>query len=587
MFLISRISTLALIYLFIGCSQLSKENNYSSRFPAAKSQGCFSGLNYILLKRQRGKTIKELVKGGGLTDFKDLFWQGHLAERATKKIPDGRFYRKFRRLNQSFHVPALFQEKNGFTGEVDTFSTIVKVVDNHVDIRPDELEAIDDVKGWINYVKDYKNRMELILDTGFEQRRQLQKLRERVQKLNKEEFPLEVKVPIVNKKGQADESVIEFESKDDLVDFIEDTRREVKLTFSQNYVDEFFKKGRLYKGMLDQAIYVRRLELALERLKNIPNAKLDKAQMELKALIQEVLKEPSNQARGDVMRAVRRKEMWAEFWASLRFWKSERVVKEAKYEVPSVVMEQAKALSPAGVMIRSAAILTIASTAIGTPLSVIYNDNPWIQYIQSSIVNRYNDFIVFTLGLPSADLSACYKSTRAFALEDTSTMNDFVESHLSRYTALSRIDSSKTPEDYEVYNRRKLKLQALCSKMRLEYGSAARHVRNKELANEHGYRFAAHLLFVELVEQHHPKGKKLASLLYEYFEQKEFIENDLRAQKTFNKITSIAGKKFARDLEEYQINIAKAVPFIRSGEFNVYYPSTEEFLEKLRTLPSD
>ena len=542
-------------------------------------------MRYLIVKRRRSKKIAELIKTGDITALKRLFWDAHQSEREVSKKPYSRFYRKLRRLNQSSHVPALFQTKNKFVGDEDTFSTIIKVVDDDVSVGKEEALALEDVLGWVDYVSNYKNRFDKVIESGAENTLVLDSLGQRVARngdVKRNSFPRTFKVPVLNKDGVVNESDIYFENYDDLIDFIKDKKREVNLSFTQNFIDEFFKKSRLYNVMVDQALFVRRLQLIIERLNSIPRAKLSEDQLALKALIEETLAQPKNQARSDAMKVVRDKELWGEFWATLKFWKSKRVATEAKYTLPSSILDKAKAMSPYGVMVRSTAIIAIGTGAIITPISIVYNDNPWVMYITSLISNYFNDFLVFDAGLPSSSLSSCYKSERAWSIEEGSTMNSFVESHLSRFTAFQRIDPSYDPGQDPNYVEKKLELQALCSKLRLEYKSANRHVENKELLSEHGYRFAVHLVLIDLVKESEPKGEQIAPLLYDYFELSELYEDKDKAEAIASRIEGLTSPSFLIKLKTYQDQVGEIVPRVRAGDFPIYYPSTDDFFEKIQ-----
>ena len=573
--------------LMVSCSHFDSQLP-KVRKPASQDPNCFEGVSYLMTKRRRGDAIKKLINNGQIKQLKDEFWANHRQEQLPKKIKYSSFYRKLRRLNQSFHVPHLFQKKSTFTGDIDTFSTIIKAVNDSSTFDAGEREAIEDIMGWIEHVQGYQTRMNQILERGFEFRRELQILEPLLKgpdALKKADFPRQVEVPVVKTDGDVENSPINFETIDDLKDYVKDRQREATLTFSQGYTDELFKKSRIYDVMLDQAIFYRRLQLVGERFNNIPQAKLHGDQIALKEMIDEVLTDLRFQPRADAVKKVRRKETWSEFWGSMKFWKSARVEKEAKYAIPSAVLEQAKALSPHGMMLRGAAMFTIISGAIITPITILYDDNAWVQYFTSMITNRFNDFLVFTLGLPSPSLSACYKAERTWNTEEQSTMNAFVESHLSRFTAESRIDPTINLEDNKDYVRRRNELQALCSKKRLEYRVADRHVKNKETLNEHGYRFAAHLMFIELVYDNHEKGEELAPVLHEYLEEVEIFEDEKKGKALLGEIESIAGKKFTKRFEKYRSDIKKAVPRIRKGDFAIYYPSLDDYLDAIDELP--
>ena len=550
----------------------------SIRTPAAASD-CTNSMKYILLKRNRSKNMAELIKKGDLVGIKEMFWNSHDLERQTGRIPYSKWYRKLRRLNKSHHVPALFQTKNKVVGDIDTFSTIIKVADDDLDFNSHEIGAMDDVLKWVEHVQGYRERFDKVVEYGFEVRSTLNRLNDRVKNdrnFKKENFPKDVSVPIVGKNGELMESDIFFDTLDDLKEFINEKEKEVVLTFSQNIVDEIFKKSRIYDVIIDQAVFYRRLELVMERFNSIPKAKLSDDQLALKEIIEETMGNSLNQPRRDAAAHVRKKERSSEFWATLRFWKSKRVEKDAKYKIPAEVLKQAKSVSPYGTMVKSMALLT----AITTPLTIIYNDNAWVQYVTSSINNRFNDFIVYTLGLPSPALSACYKSERSWSIEEGSTMNSFVESHLSRYTAYQRIDSTYNPEADPEYMKKKLELQSMCLKMRLDYKSADRHAANKELLDDHGYRFAAHLLLADLVTQQYGDDE-LGELLYHYFEEQEVFENTERAQEMLETIRSKTSDEFISQIQKYQEDVKSLTPRIQSGQFKVYYPSTDEFFETI------
>lgn len=574
---------LSFFVFFSSCSGISEKNNptFSERYPASRftHNSCQGTMSYLLSKRRRSQTMNELVAKRDVEGIKELFWRGHMNEREEVKRPYSRFYRRLRRWNQSHHVPALFQTKNKFVGEEDTFSTIFKVVDDEIGQDAEEAQALEDILGWVEYVTKYKERFNKQIEVGVEQKLMLESLQKEIRGLKRSDFPKDLDVPVYAD-GSVNMSGIRFDSLDDLKDLINEKKRMTALSFTQNMMDEYFKKSRLYQVMIDQALYVRRLQLVMERLSNIPDAKLSADQKTLKEMIEDVLSDPFNQPRKDAMKVVRNKEFRKELFASLRFWRSRRVENQAKYTISSSVLQKARELSPYGMFMRSAAILTLTTGAIITPITIIYDDNPWVMYVTSLISNYFNDFIVNGLGLPSSSLSECYKSERPWSVEEASSMNSFIESHLSRYTAMQRLDPSYDPNNDPDYVAQKLELQAMCSNLRLKYKAADRHVENKELLNEHGYRFAAHMVLIELVEQE--KGEGIGALLYDYFEADEVFDDEEKAKVLYGKIVAEMGQDFGQKLRDYQENINGMVPRIRNGDFEIYYPSTDEYFESLK-----
>ncbi len=549
----------------------------SERTPAAATENCSTSMKYILVKRNRSKGMAQLIKDGDLDGLKLMIHNSHDGERLDKPIPYTAWYRKLRRMNKSHHVPALFQSKNKLVGDVDTFSTILKVVDDDITFGEHEKAAMEDILSWAEHIQQYQQRLNKVIEYGFEVRSTLNRLKDHLKNdksFAKRNFPKDVSVPMVDKEGRVIESEIYFESVDDLKEFINEKEAEVVLTFSQNMFDEVFKKSRIYDVLVDQAVYYRRLELVMERLNSIPKGKLSDDQVALKDILEEVMANPVNRPRADAALFVRKKERSAELWASLRFWKSKRVEKDAKYKIPDKVLEQARAVSPYGLMIKSMAVVTLVTT----PLTIIYNDNPWVQYMTSSIENRISDFMVFTLGLPTSSLSACYKSERSWSIEEASTMNSFLESHLGRYTAYQRIDPSYDPEDDEEYMKKKVELQAMCLKMRMEFKSADRHLANKELLGEHGYRFASHMVLIDLARSDY-QDEELGELMYQYFEESEILENSGNAARIMEQIRAHSDDDFVTKLKQYQEDVDVAVSRVKDGSMDIYYPDSDKFFE--------
>ncbi|MCR9205695.1 MAG: hypothetical protein NXH75_14015, partial [Halobacteriovoraceae bacterium] len=162
------------IFLFLfalsfvsSCSHLGSQGK---RDIASVSQegSCNGSMRYLLLKRKRSQKVTSMIKAGDIDGLKNMFWSSHLVEREGIKQPYSRTYRKLRRLNQSTHVPALFQTKNKYVGDTDTFSTIIKIVDDSVEVDAEEAKAVEDVLGWITYVSGYKERFEMAIERGAE-----------------------------------------------------------------------------------------------------------------------------------------------------------------------------------------------------------------------------------------------------------------------------------------------------------------------------------------------------------------------------------------------------------------------------------
>ena len=98
--------------------------------------------------------------------------------------------------------------------------------------------------------------------------------------------------------------------------------------------------------------------------------------------------------------------------------------------------------------------------------------------------------------------------------------------------------------------------------------------------DDHGYRFAAHLLLADLVTQQYGDDE-LGELLYHYFEEQEVFENTERAQEMLETIRSKTSDEFISQIQKYQEDVKSLTPRIQSGQFKVYYPSTDEFFETI------
>lgn len=588
--------TLILSFLLASCSTNEKKDHLfvlaSGRNPASieSTTTCNNAFKYLVKKRQRSQAISSLIKDHKIHELKERFLREHIAERQNGKEPYSAFYRKLRRLNRSYEVPYLFSNTNKFVGDEDTFSTIIKIVDDNPVLDAEEAKAVDDALKWAQYVENYSDRLKQTIEKGAENQLihdAIEKLTSGPKKLRARDFPTTIKVPIVNSNGDVVDSDLYFESLADMRDFMKKKEAQVNMSFTQNVMDETFKKSNLYTVMIDQALYVRRLELIVEQLNSYPVEKLNDDQKVLKKLINEVLSEPGNQPRKDVMKLVRRREARAEFWAAMKFWRSKNSLQNTKYTIPESFKANFSAFSPYAAFARSAAILSLVTGAVVTPITLLYEDNPHLDYLWSSIQNHINDFMVNSLGLRTASLSACIKSERAWTVEDGSTMNNFIESHLSRFTALQRVDPSYDPNQDQEYVNEKLRLQAVCAKGRLEWKSAQRIIETQQMLGDHGYRFAVHMIFIDLIAQEHPDKAELKELLYDYFEESELYEDLEKSQVSLTKISELMGESFTSELLTYQDGAMKMVPRVRNGTFPSYYENVEELYETIKELSED
>jgi hypothetical protein len=552
---------------------------------------CFSSMFDIRSRRLRSQDMAKLMDNNEIRGLKKYFWEAHDADVMPGYQPDKGFYRLLRRFNGASHVPALHQTKNKITGDVDAFSTIFHAADDAVEYSHYEKQAVDDILDWLGEVQLYRKKMNELIEQGMEQKKQFDILSSKKKEFKKMNFPREVEMPVIIE-GQVVQSSIKFETIDDLFDYIRDAKRKTEAIFAQNWLDEATKRSKLYNEMIQYAVKYRRIELAYQRINRIPLAKLSSDQQVLREMLEQFLNSKHFRPRNYAYKHVRGKEFWAEVWAALKMWKSKRIANDAKYPLPTKILEKASSLTPVGIFLRFAALSTVAGTAVLGPIAIVYEDNPWVQYVTSYIANWWNDFIVFTIGAPSAALADCYKSERPWSTEEGSTMNKFVEAHLSQYTAYERIDPSYNaavdePDNY--YTKRKLELQAICSKKRLEYKAARRHVENKQLLKDHGYRFASHLALIEMIEAEEifrsgdkQKAHDVSQALYEYFEESEVFENTEKSMDILGQVRKLKGQTFVERLIEYQKNIPKAVEAIRRGDFDLYAPSTDAYFEKIR-----
>lgn len=549
--------------------------------------GCLLDIYGLQQRRSRGRQMETLMQNHDIRGLKKFFWEAHDQDVYEGGQRDKPFYRMLRYFNGSHHVPNLFQTKNKITGsEIDTFSTVFNAADDSLEYSHLEREAIDDILLWLADAQNYRKKINAQIELGMEKRQQYIELKAKLSEFKQMKFPRKVSMPVIID-GKVKESYIEFELYEDLRDYIKDSLHKSKLIFSQNYIDDIAQNSKIYKTQIDYAVQYRRVELAHQRLSRVPVDHLSNDQDTLRIMLKEFLNSEAFRPRKYAYKRVRRKEFWNEFWAALKLWKSKRIVNDAKYPFP---IELAK-ISPVGIFLKLS-IFTAVGTAAMTPVAIIYEDNPWVQYLTSYISNFYHDTLVLKFGWPTNALADCYKSERPWTTEEGSAMNNFVESHLSQYTAYTRIDPSYNPERDEpdnFYIRRKLELQALCAKKRLEYKKARRHVENKELLSTHGYIFAAHMALIELIQAEEEektkdsdKAKNLAKLLYEYFEFSEVLEDEAKAGLLLSQIEKIRGQKFVDQIKQYQADIPKAMEAIRRGDFNLYAPSTDAYFEKLK-----
>jgi hypothetical protein len=581
---------LSILSLFTLSSCAFKKRGRNIHREPASIQGvvsartCSKKLTALRTRIERRKYFKNLILGDDFKELKRVFWNSYPKKIIKNARSNSRIYRMLKKVNGTTFVPYLYQ--SGKKESIDTFSTIfagTHVTTDAAQLK-DQKAAIEDMFTWVDFVVGHKARINTIMETGFEAEVTVHKTKgyfKGRKKLTKKDMTDEgeLKEP-VTVPTLIDDMVVDSSIKpkylSTLKDEIDEKVRLAENTFASSLLDDLLYKSRIYKAMKEHALYYRRLEIALLKFDLIPENKINADQEALASLIREVLRDYHYAPRPDIYDNIIGKEIKGELWGALKFYRSKRIGRNAKYSLPSIILSKAEGVSPAGFILKWLSYSAIVGTS-----AAIYQASPRFQYMYGLVMNTYNDLMVDN-GRKTSELNKCALSQRATHIENTSTMNNFTNSHLSRFSALEKINKTRlSAEESEYVRKRTLELQAICGMLRLEYGYAAEHHENKELLKSHGYRFTIHQIFVELINKHHPKGDELGVLVYSYLYNLEVRKDKKVSDEVMGKILKLAGQNFVDDLSSYINLAANSQEAIRNGSFYRYHKSYKGLIEYL------
>ncbi len=592
------------VYVFFFASVGVFENYYSKegvnkRVPSNTVTGgnCTSGIRYLFKRNTRGRQFRNLIKQGNIEGIKELFWSSHRAERVIEKIHSSRFTKWLRRRNQSTFVPALFQTKNNFVkslnGEdVDTMSTIWKVVDDSAEQTEDETKAIASVEAWIGHVKRYQNRIDGYLERSVEYHQQIDGLRTLRWEPWMSDIDGEgVEIPMVmysrNEDGTTDVDIRKsrfFPTSQTDIDYkIENLEHETSTIFAGNFAREARKKSKLYEAMLDQALHWRRLELVNERFGRVAIDKLSDKQKSLMREIRQLLIGATNDEginiapRRDAMTWVKKKEARVEFWQAMRLWKSNRVAADMEFEMPKFMLDRASSISPVALI---TPLFFVAAGTAKTLVSNIYEDNPHYQYYTGMISDGVNNFLFNTLGLSTKAMRACFEAERTWTRNEVA-QSQIINAHLSRYVALDRIEPEANHLESQEYIRLRNDLFAECRERAQEHRSLETHADGKEaILSAQVSRLMAHKILEEIIIEHHDGGRRLARKVYDFFEAREY-QDDTMANELEAEISAEVGRDFFNQLVEYENNLLLIEERLNDPDFesSAYFNSIQDYFD--------
>lgn len=555
------------------------------------SSNCHSGLRYLMRRNSRGRQFIRLVRAGDIAGVKRLFWDSHEKEKLTAKIPATRITRWLRARNQSTYVPALFQTKNSFVknlnGEdVDTFSTIWKVIDDEIGYNDDEVKAVANVRSWLAHIRRYPERIDGFLENSIEYHRQIDTIRNLewepwMSDIDGEGVTLPMVVYHRNDDGtlvaRVENSRFYPTSQLDIDFKIENLEHETSTIFAGNFTREARKKSRLYEAMLDQALYWRRLELINERFGRVAIDKMSEEQRTLMREVRELLNDYAYAPRTDAMAWVKRREARVEFWQAMRLWRSNRVAQDMEFELPKFMLDRSASISPVAL---ATPLFFVVSGTITSSLTYLYQDNPHYQYYMGVLGDSYNKFFLNILRWPNAAMRTCIDADRHWTREEIS-QSAVVDTYLSRWSALNRLEPNENHLDSEEYNRDLDALLAECIYQSNLRGSMEVHQRGKDaLQSNQVHRLVAHRTLSNIIYEYHPQGRFLDGLIFEYFEEREY-SNEVRTSELRGEIVTLTSEEFFQQLDQYEQDLEYAEELIYNGRFenNVqYFDSFEDFL---------
>lgn len=483
------------------------------------------------------------------------------------------------------YVSAYFQHYE--PDNIDTWGIFSYLTKQGEQLTGEQAEAVlKRLSGWENKYGNYHDRLGELIAESFTDQAKLKKLRELRRTKNKEikNFNYqngnryEVLTPIYtyNKETKdivLDQAIEGFSQYDNFTTKLRDLDKIVKERFATDQIDkrkskwsvgnffsEKFLSGGIYREVLSQAYYRRRLEFVRDALGDL-GSKRTPAQKQIFERLDELLHKPELMPRSDAVLAAQLKELSSEIKSFFKGQKSRRKVLDSFHEKllrgftesiteKSLLAERIKAVVWASVFMA-------ATTEVFNTMMIPVSENDSLLYYQSRMTNWINDFLLDSSLIGSTwTLHKCAIEDRQWTVENA-CLNKFLFSHLSSYFYESRLNGNKDYKDDEEYKKKRQKLIEVYFGKRESMGYGEFFYENIEYLKQEGYKHYAAISFIDIVEAsggiRNSLKDKTREEIFDYLVDDETIDKDKFKKKMMVQV----GPALTDVILEFKENIPK------------------------------
>lgn len=565
-----------------------------SRSPASKItkqvDNCFDALQGITYGGSKAQRIKNLRMARANNDFEAFsrtLMDSHDNAAITKgQSPLGFSNKKadfieylMRRTNNDY-VTAYFQHYE--PRDYDTWG-IFDYVTKGGDLNSEEGQLVlKKMMEWFDSYNSYRERLHDQIVKSFESKMRLEKTlehfeanRELIKNFNfrnGNRYYIELPMAVKNENTGQWSIQLErqgFSNMPNLKNFIKDMKVEVDENFSDGLLDETFYESRIYKVIIDQAFYRRRLEFIRDRLGDLPDSNLSETQKELFLKFDEALHKPELMPRSDSIRFVQNRELRSELKSFFKGQKSRRkVLENFKLRLFRKFGEEVKDKSQYFTTIKAVlwgqTIVAGFGVVVGTAV-LPFTENDYVLYYTASFQNWLNDTLLASPLETTLTMHNCAKENRQFSVENI-CLAQFLYSHLSSHLYQSRIDPNYDYLTDEAYIEKREELTQKYFAKRDELNVSKFFSDNMEYVKEEGYLHYTAQTFLELADVIDNKISKNGITREAKEDIYKFLISDYRddeEKKLVNAIERKVGQNFTTLVKEIKNDLPSYAKKIR------------------------
>ena len=212
-------------------------------------------------------------------------------------------------------------------------------------------EAKKSIAGWMQDIMDYRKNINKELINYAEIFKQITFLEKKETTIKNSDFPITLLIPIIKNKQIITNPTI-INGRTELTQKIRNIKSQYKFERPHrlSLISLTLKSSPLHRLLTNQAYDYRKLQFVIEALNDIVIENLNPYQQTLKEEIRTVLKNPLYLPHNNIMKKVHFKELRAELWASLNFWRSRSNYLNSRYSLRYRGLQRISNITPGNLL---------------------------------------------------------------------------------------------------------------------------------------------------------------------------------------------------------------------------------------------